>query len=104
MKRTSVGCPPSLSLFVLAALARLHPDDQGPVAAQLAAHPEAAGAVEQAVGWYERAAAEAQRVSANAEAVRLLERVLELLGTLPPTPGRRARELAVLTTLPTLIG
>ena len=52
----------------------------------------------------DRAAAEAQRVSANAEAVRLLERVLELLGKLPPTPGRRARELAVLTTLPTLIG
>ena len=90
--------------LVAAALARLNPDDQGPVAAQLAAHHEAAGAVEQAAGWYERAAAEAQRVSANAEAVRLLERVLELHGTLPPTPGRRARELAVLTTLPTLIG
>jgi DNA-binding SARP family transcriptional activator len=91
-------------LLVARALERLHAADPAPVAAQLAAHHERAGAAEEAVAWYERAAAAAQRLPAYAEAARLLERALELLQAPAPTPARRERELAVLTRLQGLLG
>jgi tetratricopeptide (TPR) repeat protein len=65
--------------LVARALKRLHASDPSPVAAQLAAHHERAGAVQEAMDWYERAAAAAQRLPAYAEAARLLERALALL-------------------------
>jgi tetratricopeptide (TPR) repeat protein len=86
-------------LLVARALEQLHPGDPSPVAAQLAAHHEQAGAATEAVAWYERAAAAAQRLPAYDEAVRLLERALRLLQAQPGTPDRRERELAVLTRL-----
>ena len=63
-------------LLVARALERLHAGDPAPVAAQVAAHYERAGAAAEAVAWYERAAAAAQRLHANDEAVRLLERAV----------------------------
>lgn len=81
-------------------LEQLYADDLAPVSGQLAAQLERAGAVEQAVFWYERAAEMAQRLHANVEAVRLFEHALDLLRTLPETPERQARELAILTALP----
>jgi tetratricopeptide (TPR) repeat protein len=84
---------------VARALERLHAGDPAPVAAQVAAHHERGGRAAEAVDWYQRAAAAAQRLPAYAEAVRLLERALRLLGALPPTRARRERELEVLTRL-----
>jgi DNA-binding SARP family transcriptional activator len=91
-------------LRVARTLERLHGQDPGPVAAQVAAHYEHVGALDQAVGWYERAAEMAQRLQASAEAVRLLERALDLLASLPPSRERQARELAVLAALPAPVG
>jgi tetratricopeptide (TPR) repeat protein len=84
---------------VAQALEQLHAGDPAPVSGQLAAHYEQAGAVEQAVGWYERAADAAQQLQAHREAVRLLDRALALLFSLPDSPQWRARELAILTAL-----
>jgi DNA-binding SARP family transcriptional activator len=87
-------------LRVAKALERLHPHDTGPVSGELAAHYERAGAADQAVAWYVRAAEAAQQLHADVEAIRLLERGLDLLRTLPQTADRRVRELAILTALP----
>lgn len=81
------------------ALARVHAADVEPVAAQLAAHYDRAGSHDDAVPWYERAAEVALQVHANAEAVRLLTRALELLRTLPDTTRRKERELEVVSAL-----
>jgi DNA-binding SARP family transcriptional activator len=89
---------------VARALEWLHGGDPGPVAAQLAAHHERAGDAEEAVAWYERGAGVAQRLGANAEAVRLLERALRLLRELPPTLARRERELDLVTRLQAPLG
>jgi DNA-binding SARP family transcriptional activator len=91
-------------LRVARALERLHSHDPGPVSGQLAAHYARAGASDQAVTWYLRAADAALHLHANAEAVRLLDRALEHLHTLPQTPGRDARELELLTALPAPLG
>jgi tetratricopeptide (TPR) repeat protein len=91
-------------LRVARALERLYRHDPGPVSGQLAAHFEQAGATDEAVAWYIQATEAAQRLHANREAVRLLERALDLLDALPITPERRKRELAVLTALPTALG
>src|SRR5581483_6938072 len=85
---------------VAQALERLHPDDPGTVSGQIAGHYDRAGGAGEAVPWYARAAEEALRLHAHAEAVRLLDRALVLLHTLPPTTERDARELEILTALP----
>jgi DNA-binding SARP family transcriptional activator len=72
---------------------------QPAASAQIAAHYDRAGAAAEALPWYERAAAEARRVYANREALRLLERGLELLATLAPGPERDGRELELLSAL-----
>ncbi len=87
-------------LRVAQALERVHAHDPGPVSGHLAAHYDRAGAADQAVAWYGRAAEMAQELHASAEAVRLLDRALALLPTLPQTPERQARELAILAALP----
>lgn len=89
---------------VAIALERVHAHEPGPVSGQIAAHYEQAGAVDQAVTWYPRAADAAQRLHANIEAIRLLNRALDLLRTLPETPECQSRELAILATLPTPLG
>jgi DNA-binding SARP family transcriptional activator len=79
--------------------------DPAPVAGQLAAHLERAGALDDAVAWYLRAGQAAQHMHAPYEAVRLLDRALAILRGLPPTADRTARELDVLAALPApLIG
>jgi DNA-binding SARP family transcriptional activator len=77
---------------VARALQRSHADEPG----RVALHYDRAGERGAAVAWYERAAAAAQRMHAGAEAIRLLERALELAG------GGEA-ELAVLTALIPLV-
>jgi DNA-binding SARP family transcriptional activator len=91
-------------LLVTRALQRLHRDDPERVAARVAAHYQQAGAAEEAIAWYERAAEAALRLPLDAEAIRLLERALELVGGLPPSRRRQERELAVLTALPASLG
>jgi DNA-binding SARP family transcriptional activator len=90
-------------LRVAQALESVYARDPGPVSGQLAAHYERAGAVDEAVTWYGRAA-EAAQLHAHIEAVRLVERALDLLHTLPETPERQTRELALLTVLPAPLG
>jgi DNA-binding SARP family transcriptional activator len=68
-------------------------------ATQIAAHYDRAGAAREAAPWYARAAAEAQRMYANGEAIRLLERGLALLAQLPPSAERDEQELALLVAL-----
>ncbi|HEU4426651.1 MAG TPA: BTAD domain-containing putative transcriptional regulator, partial [Pilimelia sp.] len=86
---------------VARALQRRYAADPGSVSGQLAVHFERAGAIEPAVEWFARAAAAAQQLYAHAEALRLFERALNLLGTLPGTWQRDARELELLTSLAT---
>ena len=87
-------------LRVARALERTHAPDRDAAGGLLAAHYEAAGAIEEAATWYVRGAEAAQRLHAHADAVRSLERALELTRTLPAGGERDARELAVLTALP----
>jgi DNA-binding SARP family transcriptional activator len=68
--------------------------DPGARAGDVARHYHRAGRPREAVAWYRRAAVEAQRLHANAEAVRLLDRALELA-------AGGAEERAVLAALPT---
>jgi DNA-binding SARP family transcriptional activator len=91
-------------LRVASALETLAGQDPGAVSGHLAAHYERAGVVEPAITWYARAAEAAQRVSADGEAIRLLNRARELLLTLPETPARGAREMAILAALPASLG
>jgi DNA-binding SARP family transcriptional activator len=65
----------------------------------IAAHYDRAGVAEEAITWYETAAEAAQYLYATREATRLLDRALELLATLPASPERQARELAILTAM-----
>jgi DNA-binding SARP family transcriptional activator len=91
-------------LRVAQALERLNAHDPGPVSGQLAGHYERAGAIDPAVTWYVQAAEAAQQFYAHVEAIRLLDRALDLLRTLPATPERQARELEILAALPTPLG
>jgi DNA-binding SARP family transcriptional activator/predicted ATPase len=81
------------------ALEHVHARDLDPVSAQIAMHYEQAALVEPAVAYHQRAAEVAQRVYANAEAIRSFRKSLTLLTTLPPSPDRDARELALNTAL-----
>jgi tetratricopeptide (TPR) repeat protein len=90
-------------LRIAQALERIYAPDPGPVSGQLAAHYEHAGAADEAVTWYGRAA-EAAQLHANIEAIRLFERALDLLHTLPENPERDTRELAILSALPAPLG
>ena len=87
-------------LRVAQALARTHAPDLDAAAGVLAAQYEAAGAIDDAVTWYVRAAEAAQRLHAHSDAVRSLERALELNGATPASADRDARELAILTAIP----
>lgn len=86
-------------LRIARALERVYAADPGPVSGELAAHYEQAGAAVQAITWYERAAEVAQQMHAGHEAVRLLDRALDLLRTLPSGRERDARELQIFTGL-----
>ena len=86
-------------LLVAAALLEIHRANPEPVSGQVAANYDRAGDVDEAIGWYRRAAAQAQRLYADTEAVRLLERARQLV---PGSAGDPARlELELLTALST---
>jgi predicted ATPase len=89
-----------LHLRVARTLERVHAHDPGAVSGQIAGRYELAGVAGEAVTRYRRAAEEAQRLHAGVEAIRLLDRALDLLRALPTTPGRDARELGILTAFP----
>lgn len=82
-----------------AALEQVNAADPGPHSARIAAHYEHAGAVEQAIHWYRTAAEAAQLLHANARAVRLLNRALALLESLPDSVDRNRLELELHTAL-----
>lgn len=86
-------------LLVAEALQRLHESDLDSVSGQVAHHYEGAGEIVPAVTWYLRAAHEAQRMFANREAMRLLERAHGLVSALPGADHRRL-ELEILSALP----
>ena len=69
------------------------------IAAELAAHFERGGEPGRAVPYLEQAARKVLRRSAPQQAVRHLERALDILGALPDTTERARQELAVRTAL-----
>lgn len=83
---------------VAAALERMNADP-GPQSARIAAHYEQAGDAERAIAWYRTAAKAAQLLHANARAVQLLDRALELLESLPESTERLRLELELRTAL-----
>jgi DNA-binding SARP family transcriptional activator len=88
-------------LRVARALERTHAADLGAASGLLAAQYEAAGAAEEAITWNLRAADAAQLLHAYASAVGSLERALGLTRGLPASSERDAREMTILTALPT---
>ncbi len=84
------------------ALEMLHAEDPDPTSAQVAAHYEQAGLFDQAIPYYQRAGSVAARVYANEDAIHLYTRGLELLGQLPTSVNRDARELNIQLALATL--
>jgi DNA-binding SARP family transcriptional activator/tetratricopeptide (TPR) repeat protein len=86
-------------LRVAEALRSRHDGALAAVSGRVAAAYEGAGRAEDAVTWYLSAAQEAQRRFADAEAIRLLERALQLTSDLPEA-HRGQRELQVLSALP----
>ncbi len=93
----------ALNATVAKALAQLAGDDPELADSQVALHFEAAGLPDDAITWYQRAADGAQRVAAYAEAVRLLDRALALVPSLPPA-ARHVRELELLSSMPPALG
>jgi DNA-binding SARP family transcriptional activator len=83
------------------ALVEVHDRDLEVVSGEVALHHDRGGRVDEAVVWYRRAAAQAQRVHANVEAIRLLDRAGDLVATLTDGAGRHQAEMAVLGALPT---
>lgn len=89
-------------LLVAQAIRDLHRSDLEAVSGQVAGHYDRGGDIDQAVTWYVRAAREAQRLFANVDAVRLLERAHALVVELPGDVHRR-QELAVLSAVPPVL-
>jgi DNA-binding SARP family transcriptional activator len=73
---------------------------KGASAAALAAQYENAGATSEAIRWHARAADNAQWLHAHADAVRGLQRALELSDALPASPDTARLQLQLLTALP----
>jgi DNA-binding winged helix-turn-helix (wHTH) protein/tetratricopeptide (TPR) repeat protein len=74
---------------------RAYGDQAREIAAELAVHFQRGRDYHRAVQYCERAGENAVRRSAHQEAIRHLTRGLELLATLPDTPERSQRELAL---------
>lgn len=68
-------------------------DRAGEVAAELALHFAAGGEPDRAVPYLAQGGARAAKIGASHEAVKLLERGLELLGELEPTPERKLQTI-----------
>ncbi|CCH76894.1 putative adenylate cyclase [Nostocoides japonicum T1-X7] len=78
------------------ALQLLHSPEDFSAAAQIAEQYAAGGAPDRAVPFFARAARQASVVFAHGEAVRLWDRALHALETLPPHRGRDEQELELL--------
>lgn len=89
----------SLSASVAQAQRGFYGDKCGEIAAELALLLEAARDLETAVDYFLVAAQNAARVFANKEAIVLARRGIELLSTLPDSPARARKELALQITL-----
>ena len=89
----------SLSAAVAQALLGYYGEKSAAVAAELALLLEAAREFARAADYFLLAAQNAARIFANQEAVVLARRGLELLETLPDTPERARKELALQITL-----
>jgi DNA-binding SARP family transcriptional activator len=81
------------------ALKRSHGRATETVSGVIADHYDRAGAAQEASRWYETAAEASEQLYASRETIRLLTRALDLVASFPPTPERRARELAVHTAM-----
>jgi tetratricopeptide (TPR) repeat protein len=68
-----------MHLLVARALEALHAGDPMPVAGEIAVQYDHAGAHDDAVAWYRRAAEAALALYANVDALRLLDRALEIV-------------------------
>lgn len=77
------------------ALESLYGDQAGEIAVALAYHFEQAGVVGKAVGYLMQAAQRAVQLAAHQEAIAHLNRGLELLQNLSPSPERDRQELAL---------
>jgi DNA-binding SARP family transcriptional activator/tetratricopeptide (TPR) repeat protein len=77
------------------ALLALYGEDTQAIASQLAWHFEQAGMVNEASDYYRQAGEQAVRMAANAEAILHFNKGIELLKTLPSSPERDERELAM---------
>ncbi|TCD14602.1 transcriptional regulator [Oricola cellulosilytica] len=84
-----------LHRVVANALVREHREDPTAVSAQLAAHYDQAGMVEQAIAAYRTAGARAVAMSGLDEAVAMYRRALALLAELQASPDRDAIELDI---------
>ena len=85
-------------------LEKAYEEHAGEIAAELAVHFEYGRDYQRAVPYLQQAADNARRRCANAEAIRLLSKGLELLTGLPDTPERARHELLLYSTLgPVLI-
>lgn len=74
----------------------LHADDPDAVSAQLAEQYARGGRAERAVVYYGRAAEVAGSMFAHAEAIRLCEAALSIIGRMPEGQDKSAKELTVL--------
>jgi predicted ATPase len=92
-----------LSAAVAQALLDYYGEKSGDVAAELALLLEAARDFSRAADYFLAAARNAVRVCANQEAVVLARRGIELLASLPDTPERARKELALQITLGTAL-
>lgn len=82
-------------------LRELHARDLDTISGEVARHYDLAAQLDQTVAWYLRAALQAQRLHANVEAIRLLDRARDLAAELTETDTRMARELEILSALST---
>jgi DNA-binding SARP family transcriptional activator/class 3 adenylate cyclase len=89
----------SIHQQVAEAIVTLYREDLDEYYEQLAHHYDQSGDTEQAVEYLFRAGEKARRRCANAEAITLLSRGLELLRSLPESPERARRELGLLVAL-----
>ena len=83
------------------ALTAFHVHDLDEVSGEIAHHLDSGARHDEAIGWYRRAAARAQRMHADSEAIRLLERAHHLVATMPASDERLKDELEILTALVT---
>ena len=87
--------------LIAEALITIHGHDLDEVSGEIARHLDSGARHVEAIEWYRRAATRAQRMHADSEAIRLLDRAHALIMTLPVSDERLGDEFEVLSTLVT---